>query len=157
MAKVSARKSGQKPEKAPRFLIRNFEFTAKDIEQIQRMATLGLTAAQMSAILGFDKATFYRLLARFPEALQAKSKGEALAFQKVAETAFEMATSGKDTAMTIFYLKTRGGWRESTKIDLDISNIDPMKIDKDQLIQMLPALKDLVAVLESDDAEELPA
>jgi len=34
---------------------------------------------------------------------------------KVMETLFEMATSGDNTAATIFYAKTRCGWREKPR------------------------------------------
>lgn len=44
------------------------------------------------------------------------SRGRVDANTKVMETAFTMATSGKDTAMTIFWLKARCGWKETSVV-----------------------------------------
>lgn len=41
------------------------------------------------------------------------SAGAAEALAQVAQTAYQMATSGNHPAATMFWLKTRGGWRES--------------------------------------------
>jgi hypothetical protein len=40
-------------------------------------------------------------------------KSKVRANAKVAQTAYQMATSGKDKTMTIFWLKARMGWNES--------------------------------------------
>lgn len=40
------------------------------------------------------------------------SSGRSKAAAAVCETAFNMATSGAHPAMTMFWLKTRQGWRE---------------------------------------------
>jgi hypothetical protein len=45
-----------------------------------------------------------------------------IANAKVAETLFEMATSGKVPSATYFWLKTRAKWRETDKSDEDTSN-----------------------------------
>jgi hypothetical protein len=36
---------------------------------------------------------------------------------KVVQTAFQQATSGKSPAMTMFWLKTRMGWKETQKVE----------------------------------------
>lgn len=46
------------------------------------------------------------------------SLGRIDANTKVMETAFAMATSGRDTAMTIFWLKTRCGWKETNVVQV---------------------------------------
>ena len=44
------------------------------------------------------------------------STARAIANSKVAETAYQLATSGKAPAVTMFWLKTRAGWRERTDL-----------------------------------------
>ena len=40
------------------------------------------------------------------------TRGSIDAVARVGQTLFQMATSGKNVAATIFFLKSRGGWRE---------------------------------------------
>ena len=50
--------------------------------------------------------------------------GIALANARVLTTAFEMATSGRCPAMTIFWLKTRLGWRERDAREVMPNSVD---------------------------------
>ena len=87
-------------------------FTAREINQIESMAGLGMNVEQMAHVIGVSKATFDRRQAAQPAVHDAISKGRALASMCVRKTAYQMATSGKCPAMTIFWLKTREGWKE---------------------------------------------
>lgn len=80
--------------------------TAKDRKEISDMIGYGLTAEQVAAVKGVSKETLYKYCK--PEI----DAGRPLAISKVVQTAFKMATSGKNTAMTIFWLKTQAKWKE---------------------------------------------
>ena len=47
---------------------------------------------------------------------------------QVAQSLYQQATSGKKTAATIFWLKTRAGWRESPAIEPRPVEIPPLII-----------------------------
>ena len=88
-----------------------------DLDENQRdlagkLAGVGLNLNQIAAILEVSPSTLDRLIARDESLAGAIEKGRASASTKVMQTAFKMATSGKDTGMTIFWLKTREQWSE---------------------------------------------
>ncbi len=80
--------------------------SSKDLQEIESMAGLGLTQQQISRIKGISIDTLRKYASDTYQAGKAKAIG------MVAKTAYDMATSGKNTAMTIFYLKTQARWTE---------------------------------------------
>ena len=86
------------------------KLSKQDLQEIESLAGLGLPQKQIARIKGLSVDTLRKY------ALEAFHSGKAKALARVAKTAFEMAVSGQNTAMTIFYLKTQGGFHE--KADL---------------------------------------
>ncbi len=80
--------------------------TPKDLQEIEMLAGMGLNQQQIADVKGMHRDTLRKY------AKDLLNKGKAKAIARVAQTAFEMATSGNNTAMTIFYLKTQAQWRE---------------------------------------------
>jgi hypothetical protein len=74
------------------------------------LSGLGLTQEQIAHVKDICVDTLRKY------ANQAYHKGKAKAVARVARTCFEMATSGKQPVMTMFYLKTQGGWRVTPSI-----------------------------------------
>lgn len=112
-------------------------FDAKEIERIEEMAGVGMTVEQMAHVVGVSKATFERRQNDQPEVHEAVSKGRSIAARAVMKTAYEMAVSGECPTMTIFWLKTRQGWKEPKEPD-------PNDLFKDksigELIELVRAL-----------------
>lgn len=108
--------------------------TKKQIEQIENCAPF-LTAGQIADLLGVSRATFYEIMKRDPEVARRYKRGKAKALNDVASNLVQQALGGNITA-AIFYLKTRGGWREtddmaeddgapsSTRIELVVVDAD---------------------------------
>ena len=92
-------------------------FTDDDYIKIERMAALGMTMEQIAAIWDRGRRQFIRLSHNDERLKDAMLSGRAKAVMKVSKTAYDMAESGKVPAMTMFYLKCRGGWREVQKIE----------------------------------------
>lgn len=88
------------------------------LERLEHMAAAGLSIQQMGFLLGMSKATIERRIAENRQAIEAVEKGRAKALFNVGKSAYEQAISGKNTAMTIFYLKCRGGWKETQEVQL---------------------------------------
>jgi hypothetical protein len=85
---------------------RNHTPTAETHKQVETLAGYGLTVEQIGHVLECSHDTVRR---HYGAELE---RGQAVAVAKVAQTAFQMATSGSEPAMTMFWLKTRAKWRE---------------------------------------------
>ena len=90
------------------------ELSEDDIKKLESMAGLGLTVANMAAILGMSKKTLERRMAEDESIRDALERGRGITSNNVAKSAYKQAMSG-NTAMTIFWLKTRMGWKETER------------------------------------------
>ena len=88
------------------------ELKDEDYLTIERLSRSGINIESIAANLGFSKATLDRRLSEDLKAKQALERGRTKAIEAVSNTAFEMATSGKHPSMTMFWLKSRAGWRD---------------------------------------------
>lgn len=93
------------------------EITQDQIRLIQRLSGQGLNMEQVSAILGFSKDTIERRAKEMPELAAAIEKGRAEASDEVTKTAYRLAVSGKYPAMTMFWLKCRNRWKETSAVE----------------------------------------
>lgn len=82
-----------------------------------RMAEVGCNLNQIADMLDMDAATLDKIIERDTSVSSAISRGRSGGINKVAATAYQMAISGKQPAMTIFFLKTRARWAEARDID----------------------------------------
>lgn len=87
------------------------ELTADQIEQVEKLAAV-LNQEQLCDYLEIPSRTFRAIMQRDEAVSAAYKKGSANAIGKVAQSLLKSATEGNITAQ-IFYLKTRGGWREA--------------------------------------------
>lgn len=84
------------------------EITEKMLKQAKVLAGYGLKNEQIADVIGLSRSS---MLSR-PEFLDAIQKGRSTASAAVMQSAFEMAISKKNVAMTIFWLKCRELWKE---------------------------------------------
>ena len=87
----------------------------EEIEQVEKLAAM-LTLEQLADFFGISQRTFNNIRERQPDVDAKYKKGRAKTIGKVAESLIQDALDG-DTTSRIFFLKTQGGWRETTKID----------------------------------------
>lgn len=87
------------------------ELTAEQIAQVEKLAAV-LNQEQLCDYLGIPSRTFRAIMQRDEAVSAAYKKGSANAIGRVAQSLLQSATDGNTTAQ-IFYLKTRGGWREA--------------------------------------------
>lgn len=92
-------------------------FTPEEIERIEKLATVHhLKVRTIADALGISKRTFYRKLHLTPGVKGTLKKARARSLSNVAKTAYDLAVSGRCPAMTMFYLKCHGGWREKDRV-----------------------------------------
>lgn len=87
---------------------KRFEATAEQRQQVEMYAAIGLTQVQIGQLLGVSVDTLDR---HFRSELDL---GAVKANAKVAGKLFNNAMGG-DNASIFFWLKTRGGWRETDR------------------------------------------
>ena len=97
---------------------RAHEPTEKDRKQVTVMAGIGLTHGQISKVLGISDETLRKY---YDHELET---AEALMNAQVAQNLFSIATSkgSGSVAAAIFWMKTRAGWRETIKAEVEIKN-----------------------------------
>src|SRR6266481_3856407 len=98
-----------------------FEPTAEQRKTVEAMAAYGIPEDQIASTIGpkgIDPKTLRKHFRR--ELLLGATKANS----KVAETAYQMATSGKCPTMTIFWAKCRNGWKEREHAGLKLVAIN---------------------------------
>lgn len=95
----------------PKGVIR--KLSKEELEKLPGLAGIGCNLDQIAHILGIAPVTLDRIMMRDPKVKEAIEKGRADAGAKVKATAFQQAVSGKNPAMTMFWLKCREKWKEN--------------------------------------------
>lgn len=103
MAETKSKKSRGRPRHEP---------DEKARKQVETMAGLGLKADDIAKVIGVSRATLFK---NYGEEIRL---GSAKALVQVHQTAYEMAMSGNHANMTMFWLKCRGGWRETNVVEI---------------------------------------
>lgn len=111
-----------------------------DYEKLYNLAKIGLSEEQIAISLGISVSTIARRKRdddTFAETLKA---GKQAGITSVTNSLFESATADKpNTSAQIFYLKNRGGWRDRSEVDANVSGGIEVTHDIDAALQ---ALKD---------------
>lgn len=94
-----------------------YEPGEKERKQVTVMAGIGLTHDQISKVLGISDETLRKYYKHELET------SEALMNAQVAQNLFSIATSkgAGSVAAAIFWMKTRAGWRETIKAEVEVN------------------------------------
>lgn len=84
--------------------------TEKDQKMVEAMAACGVPHDDIAKVVGLAAKALRK---HFRDALD---KASLRANAKVAATLFSMATSGENTAATLFWMKCRLGWKETSVV-----------------------------------------
>jgi hypothetical protein len=84
------------------------------------MSGFGVPQPDIATQIGIDPKT---LRQHFREELD---RGSIEATAKVAQSLFNMATTGNNVAAAIFWMKARAGWREKRQIELSGRSLEQM-------------------------------
>jgi len=109
-----------------------------DYEELYNLAKIGLSEEQIAVSLGISVSTIARRKRdddTFADTLKA---GKQAGISAVTNSLFESATADKpNTSAQIFYLKNRGGWRDRTEVDANVSGGIEITHDIDAALQAL--------------------
>ena len=101
--------------------------TEENRRTVKLMAGLGVPHDGIAVLLEIDPKTLRK---HFDVELE---RGSVEATAKVAQSLFQLATTGKNVAATIFWMKARAGWRE--KHDVVVTNADSLTHLTDEELQ----------------------
>jgi hypothetical protein len=110
-----------------------------DLEQVEALASSGLTYTQMADALGIHLHTLIRKRNQVEVFAEALRRGRAKGISAVANKLWEMALSGNVVA-AIFFLKCQAGWRELQEIDHDINEIEEQAAERERQLQLMRAM-----------------
>ena len=97
-----------------------FTPTAEQRRTVRVMAGFGIPQPDIATMLDISPKT---LRLHFRRELD---RGAVEATLKVAQTLFQMATSGTNTAASIFWMKARAGWREKHEVVLSTRPLETL-------------------------------
>lgn len=100
----------------------NHIVTTQSTETVQRLARLGINQHLIAKYMGMSKTTLQRHYKDIMSIVRVDN------IAQVANVAFEMAVSGKNPSMTMFYLKTQAEWRETDKTEEGVKDEPITKI-----------------------------
>jgi len=121
-----------------------FEPTAEQRRLARGMSGLGLPQEQIALLLEVDPKTLRK---HFREDLD---RGMAEANVKIAQSLFNMATTGGSVAAAIFWLKARAGWREKHDVTVKADSLE--HYTDAELQQMIQAISESLAEAEAREA-----
>ena len=88
-----------------------FEPTEEQRRLVRALAGFGITHEDIGKQVGCEPKTLRK---HFREELD---RGTVEATAKVAQSLFQMATTGENVAAAIFWMKARAGWREKSQVE----------------------------------------
>jgi DNA-binding XRE family transcriptional regulator len=108
------------------------EPTDKDRKQVTLMAGIGLTHDQIAKIIGISDETLRKYYAEELELAAAKMNAQ------VAQNLYSIATSkgAGAVASAIFWMKSRGGWREVDRREITGANGAPIQLEAKRTIKL---------------------
>lgn len=94
----------------------SYPFPRVDLDEIEMMASVGMTTKQIAEALHINPSVFGRLLANDPVVQEAVDRGTARGVKMVTDSLFQNALKG-NVAAQIFFLKNKGGWADRQELD----------------------------------------
>jgi hypothetical protein len=98
-----------------------------DLKKVEEYAQVCDSEEEIALALGISYSTLQNRKRDYESFRNALKRGKAKANVFVGGKLLEKVKAG-DTACTIFYMKTRCGWRETNKLELTGENGSPVKI-----------------------------
>lgn len=100
-----------------------------DLEEVERLAALGLTEEQIGLALGVSQDTITRRKQDTAEFAEAIKKGKAQGIGHVTNRLREQIDNGNVTAI-LFFLKCRAGWNEHAEIERRLEDLEKVLAER---------------------------
>lgn len=87
-----------------------------DLDEIEMMASVGMTVKQIADALHLSPSVFGRLVKNDPVVQEAIDRGQARGVKMITDALFQNAMKG-NVAAQIFYLKNKAAWADRQELD----------------------------------------
>jgi len=115
---------------------RSYELPRVDLDEVEMMASVGMTTKQIADALHIAPSTFGKLVKNDPTVQEALDRGTARGVKMVTDSLFQNAMKG-NVAAQIFWLKNRGAWQDKQELDQRLQV--ETKMDFDSAVEALKA------------------
>lgn len=95
---------------------RVYEQPKVDLDEIEMMASVGMTTKQIADALHLAPSVFGKLAKNDPTVQEAIDRGTSRGVKMVTDSLFQNALKG-NVAAQIFFLKNKGGWADKQELD----------------------------------------
>lgn len=99
-----------------------------DLDEIEMMASVGMTVKQIADALHLSPSVFGRLVKNDPVVQEAIDRGQARGVKMVTDALFQNAMKG-NVAAQIFYLKNKAAWADKQELDQRLQVENKMSFD----------------------------
>jgi len=131
-----------------------------DLQAIENYAARGLNFRQIAALLHIRPETLTRKRHQFEQLNQAIARGRATGVAAMANRLYEAGLAG-DTRAAEFFLRSIGGWRDKTEIDLNVSgevSVNPAREERLNLARhMTRSERQVIREIETRARERIAA
>lgn len=107
---------------------RVYEQPRVDLDEIEMMASVGMTTKQIADALHLAPSVFGKLVKNDPTVQEAIDRGVARGVKMVTDSLFQNAMKG-NVAAQIFWLKNRGAWQDKQELDQRLQVETKMSFD----------------------------
>lgn len=122
-----------------------FDPTEEQRRTVRAMSGFGIPQEDIALFLDIEPKTLRKHFRRELD------RGMVEATAKVAQSLFQMATTGNNVAAAIFWMKARAGWREKQELRVGPSQLDEMS--DAELERIIRYARDEIAEAEEREAE----
>jgi hypothetical protein len=105
-----------------------YKFNQDQADRIEKLAAIGLNKEHIMAVEQMGESVMYKLYGDYIK------RGKARGIAAVATTLYNKAVKGDCPAMTIFFLKVRGGWKDVQAIEHSGPGGKPIETTSDNTI-----------------------
>ena len=107
---------------------RVFKQPKVDLDEVEAMASVGMTTKQIADALKLPPSVFGKLVKNDPTVQEAIDRGTSRGLKMVTDSLFQNALKG-NVAAQIFFLKNKGGWQDKQELEQRLQVETKMSFD----------------------------
>jgi transcriptional regulator with XRE-family HTH domain len=100
-----------------------------DLDEVEELASHGLTQEQIALALGISETTLYERKAELADFADAIKRGQAKGIKDIVNALYINAKVAGNLGAQIFYLKNRAGWKDKFEGELSGKEGKPIEVD----------------------------